>query len=132
MNASRAGLVVLLVVLAVTLQTAVFSLFSVNGVVPNLALLVVVAAAIARGPAFGASRPVHSRCRQALGGPLEDQIGGPFASLVDGHHKGEQIGMHRAETLFVRQPGAQCLDICIRLDRQERPFLRVVLKQGAT
>ena len=31
-----------------------FSLFAVNGVVPNLALLVVVAAAIARGPQFGA------------------------------------------------------------------------------
>ncbi len=53
MNLSRLGLVALLVVLAVTLQTAVFSLFAVNGVVPNLALLVVVAAAIARGPAFG-------------------------------------------------------------------------------
>ena len=32
-----------------------FSLFAVNGVVPNLALIVVVAAAIARGPAFGAT-----------------------------------------------------------------------------
>jgi hypothetical protein len=41
-------------VLAVSLQVAVFNLFSVNGVVPNLALLVVVAAAIARGPQFGA------------------------------------------------------------------------------
>jgi rod shape-determining protein MreD len=55
MNLSRTGLVALLVVLAVTLQTAVFSLFSVNGVVPNLALLVVVAASITRGPAFGAT-----------------------------------------------------------------------------
>ena len=55
MNLSRTGLVAVLVVLAVTLQAAVFSLFSVNGVVPNLALLVVVAASIARGPAFGAT-----------------------------------------------------------------------------
>ena len=39
---------------AVVLQVAVFNLFSVNGVVPNLALIVVVAAAIARGPQFGA------------------------------------------------------------------------------
>jgi rod shape-determining protein MreD len=54
-NVSRIGLVAVLVVLAVTLQTAVFSLFSVNGVVPNLALIVVVAASIARGPAFGAT-----------------------------------------------------------------------------
>jgi rod shape-determining protein MreD len=54
-NLSRTGLVALVVVLAVTLQTAVFNLFSVNGVVPNLALIVVVAASIARGPAFGAT-----------------------------------------------------------------------------
>ena len=54
MNASRTGLVGVVVLVAVLLQVAVFSLFSVNGVVPNLALLVVVAAAIARGPQFGA------------------------------------------------------------------------------
>jgi rod shape-determining protein MreD len=53
-NLSRTGLVGIVIVLAVTLQVAVFSLFSVNGVVPNLALIVVVAAAIARGPQFGA------------------------------------------------------------------------------
>jgi rod shape-determining protein MreD len=51
---SRAGLVTAVVVMAVVLQVAVFSLFSVNGVVPDLALLVVVAAAISRGPQFGA------------------------------------------------------------------------------
>src|SRR3954465_10171101 len=55
MNLSRTGLAAVLVVLPVTLQTAVFSLFSVNGVVPNLALIVVVAASITRGPAFGAT-----------------------------------------------------------------------------
>ena len=55
MNLTRPALVAVVVVLAVTLQTAVFSLFSVNGVVPNLALIVVVAASIARGPAFGAT-----------------------------------------------------------------------------
>ena len=55
MNLSRTALVGIVILLAVTLQTVVFSLFAVNGVVPNLALLVVVAAAIARGPAFGAT-----------------------------------------------------------------------------
>ena len=54
-NVSRTALVGIVILLAVILQTAVFSLFAVNGVVPNLALLVVVAAAIARGPAFGAT-----------------------------------------------------------------------------
>ena len=54
MNISRTGVVSLVIVLAVVLQVALFNLFAVNGVVPNLVLLVVVAAAIARGPQFGA------------------------------------------------------------------------------
>jgi rod shape-determining protein MreD len=54
MTISRTGIVGFVIVLAVILQVAVFNLFSVNGVVPNLALVVVVAAAIARGPQFGA------------------------------------------------------------------------------
>ena len=43
-----------LLLLAVVLQVAVFSVFSFDGVVPNLALLVVVAAALVRGPEFAA------------------------------------------------------------------------------
>ena len=54
MNLSRTGVVGVVVLLAVVMQVAVFNLFSVNGVVPNLALVVVVAASIARGPQFGA------------------------------------------------------------------------------
>jgi rod shape-determining protein MreD len=54
MSSSRTGVVAFVILLAVTLQVAVFNLFAVNGVVPNLALVVVVAASIARGPQFGA------------------------------------------------------------------------------
>lgn len=54
MSVSRTGIVGVVILLAVTLQVAVFNLFSVNGVVPNLALVVVVAASIARGAQFGA------------------------------------------------------------------------------
>ena len=54
MTFSRTALVGVLVLAAVVLQIAVFTLFSVNGVVPNLALLVVVAATISRGPQVGA------------------------------------------------------------------------------
>ncbi len=54
MNISRTGVVGFVIVFAVILQVAVFNLFSVNGVVPNLTLVVVVAAAIARGAQFGA------------------------------------------------------------------------------
>ena len=53
MSFSRTGVVGVVILLAVLLQVTVFNLFSVNGVVPNLALVVVVAAAIARGPQFG-------------------------------------------------------------------------------
>src|SRR3954467_8201989 len=42
------------IVLAVVLQVAVFSALSFDGVVPNLALLVVVAAALVRGAEFAA------------------------------------------------------------------------------
>ena len=51
---SRTGLVGVVILLAVILQVAVFNLVAVNGVVPNLALIVVVAASIARGPQLGA------------------------------------------------------------------------------
>jgi rod shape-determining protein MreD len=54
MNIPRTAIVALVVVVAVTFQVAVFNLFSVNGVVPNLAMIVVVAASVARGPQFGA------------------------------------------------------------------------------
>jgi len=47
------GLAVVLL-LAVVLQVAVFSTASFEGVVPNLTLLVVVAAALVRGPGFAA------------------------------------------------------------------------------
>jgi rod shape-determining protein MreD len=53
MSLTRNALVVAVVLVAVTAQVAVFSLFSVNGVVPDLALIVVVAASVARGPQFG-------------------------------------------------------------------------------
>lgn len=54
MNISRTGVVGIVIALAVVLQVAVFNLFAVNGVVPNLALIVVVAASVSRGPQFGA------------------------------------------------------------------------------
>lgn len=55
MPAVRALLLTGVLVLAVVLQVAVFSVVSVDGVVPNLALLVVVAAALVRGPEFAAA-----------------------------------------------------------------------------
>ena len=54
MPAIRAVVLTGVLVLAIVLQVAVFSELSVDGVVPNLALLVVVAAALVRGPEFAA------------------------------------------------------------------------------
>ena len=54
MSAVRALVLTGVLLLAVVLQVAVFSVISVDGVVPNLALLVVVAAALMRGPEFAA------------------------------------------------------------------------------
>jgi rod shape-determining protein MreD len=54
MSAVRALVLAGVLVLAVVAQVAVFSALSFSGVVPNLALLVVVAAALVRGPEFAA------------------------------------------------------------------------------
>ena len=55
MTLVRAGILAVLVTVAVVLQVAAFSYLSYDGVVPNLALLVVVAAALVRGPDFAAT-----------------------------------------------------------------------------
>ena len=55
MTLVRAGILAVLVTVAVVLQVAAFSYLSYDGVVPNLALLVVVAAALVRGPEFAAT-----------------------------------------------------------------------------
>ena len=54
MVATRGASVVLLVVAALALQVGLFSQLAISGVVPNLALLVVIGAAIVRGPQYGA------------------------------------------------------------------------------
>jgi len=50
---ARVAVTVLLVLVTVTAQVGLFAHLSVAGVVPDLALLLVVAAAIVRGPAYG-------------------------------------------------------------------------------
>lgn len=54
MAPTRAGAALLLLVAAITLQVGLFPQLSIAGVVPNLALLVVIAAAIVRGPEYAA------------------------------------------------------------------------------
>ncbi|MEP6665146.1 MAG: rod shape-determining protein MreD [Nocardioidaceae bacterium] len=52
--AVRLAVVAALIVVTVTLQVSIFGHFSVDGVVPDLALLVVVGAALVRGPDYAA------------------------------------------------------------------------------
>ena len=54
MVAVRALVVTMVITFAVVLQVALFPYLAYDGVVPNLALLVVVAAALIRGPEFAA------------------------------------------------------------------------------
>jgi rod shape-determining protein MreD len=55
MSVLRALLLTAVLLVAVVFQVAVFSAFSAGGVVPNLALIVVVAAGLVRGPGFAAT-----------------------------------------------------------------------------
>jgi rod shape-determining protein MreD len=66
------------IVLAVVLQVAVFSALSFDGVVPNLALLVVVAAALVRGPEFAAVLGFLSGLAVDLAPPA-DHVAGRWA-----------------------------------------------------
>lgn len=54
MTAVRALVLTAVIMVAVVLQVSLFSYLSYDGVAPNLALLVVVAAALVRGPEFAA------------------------------------------------------------------------------
>ena len=54
MTVLRPFVVALLILATVTLQVGLFAHLSIAGVVPDLALLLVVAAALVRGPTYGA------------------------------------------------------------------------------
>ncbi len=53
-SALRVSLIAVLVVVTVTLQVSVFSHFSLDGVAPDLGLLLVIGAALVRGPTYAA------------------------------------------------------------------------------
>ncbi len=67
-----------MLVAAVVLQVAVFDNFSYDGVVPNLALLVVVAAALVRGPDFAAALGFAAGLALDLA-PPSDHVAGRWA-----------------------------------------------------
>ena len=78
MTAVRAAILAVVVTLAVVLQVAGFSFLSFEGVVPNLALLVVVAAALVRGPDFAATLGFFAGLAVDLAPPA-DHVAGRWA-----------------------------------------------------
>jgi rod shape-determining protein MreD len=82
MTALRALLLTGLIVLAVVLQVTVFAGLSYDGVVPNLALLVVVAAALVRGPEFAAALGFLSGLAIDLAPPADHLAGRWALALV--------------------------------------------------
>jgi rod shape-determining protein MreD len=82
MSLVRALVATLVLVLAVVLQVAVFSVMSFDGVVPNLALLVVVAAALVRGPEIAAVLGFFGGLAIDLAPPADHVAGRWALSLV--------------------------------------------------
>ncbi len=78
MTLVRAGILAALVTAAVCLQVAAFSHLSFDGVVPNLALLLVVAAALVRGPDFAATLGFFAGLAIDLAPPA-DHVAGRWA-----------------------------------------------------
>jgi rod shape-determining protein MreD len=74
----RVLVVTVVITLAVTLQVALFPYLAYDGVVPNLALLVVVAAALIRGPEFAAGLGFLAGLAVDLAPPA-DQVAGRWA-----------------------------------------------------
>lgn len=82
MAAARVLVLTLVITLAVTLQVAVFPYLSYAGVVPNLALLVVVAAALVRGPEFAAVLGFLAGLAIDLAPPADHVVGRWALALV--------------------------------------------------
>lgn len=82
MTAVRGAALAALIVLAVTVQVAVFRYVAVDGVVPDLALILVVAAALVRGPEFAAGLGFASGLVLDLAPPADHTAGRWALALV--------------------------------------------------
>lgn len=81
-TAVRIAVVTVLIVATVALQVSVFSHFSIRGVVPDLALLVVIAAALVRGPDYAAMVGFAAGLVLDLAPPADHTAGRWALSLV--------------------------------------------------
>ena len=100
MTALRGAAVAAMVCLAVVAQTAVFRFVAIDGVVPNLALVLVVVSAIDRGPQFAALLGFGSGLLLDLAPPA-DHVAGRWALalVVVGYLAGRVRQDARSSTL---------------------------------
>ncbi len=82
MTLLRTTLVAALVVLAVNLQVGFFSALAIDGVVPDVVLLVVVATALTRGPEYGAVLGFAAGLALDLAPPVDHTAGRWALALV--------------------------------------------------
>src|ERR1041384_5932114 len=82
MRALRVAVAAALVALALVLQVAVFPHLAWQGIVPNFCLLVVVAAALVRGPSFAATLGFFAGLLLALAPPADHVVGRWALALV--------------------------------------------------
>lgn len=90
-----------LVVVTIALQVSIFSHFSIDGVVPDLALIVVIAAALVRGPDYAALVGFAAGLALDLAPPSDHTAGrwalslvlvGYLTGLVRGHGETNAVG----------------------------------------
>ncbi|WP_109506510.1 rod shape-determining protein MreD [Nocardioides speluncae] len=114
MTALRAVLALAMVSVAVVLQVSLFPHFAWEGVVPNLALLVVVAAALTRGPEFAAVLGFAAGLFVDLAPPA-DHIAGRWALalVVVGYVAGRIRSDISTDTGAGGRPGATAVVIAV-------------------
>ena len=89
MSSLRTSIVVLLVLLAAVLQVSLFSSLTMDGVTPDLALLVVIAAALTRGPEYGAVLGFVAGLLVDVAPPADNTVGRwALAFVVSGYLAG--------------------------------------------
>ena len=97
----RLAAVSLLIILTITLQVSIFSHFAIDGVVPDLALIVVIAAALVRGPDYAALVGFAAGLALDLAPPSDHTAGrwalslvlvGYLTGLVRGHGETNAVG----------------------------------------
>lgn len=91
----RLFVIAVLIVVAVTLQISIFGHFSIGGVVPDLAMLVVIAAALVKGPDYAALIGFTAGLVLDLAPPADHTAGRWTLSLV---LVGYLIGLARGDT----------------------------------